>query len=39
MTRLLNQRRERVAVFSSRKFKPLRENRIPVWRCDDGGVP
>ena len=41
MTRLLNLRRcgERIAVFSSRKSKPLRKDRIPVCRCDDGGAP
>ena len=27
------------AVFSSRKLKPLRKDRIRVWRCDDGGAP
>ena len=41
MTRLLDQRRrgERIAVCPSRKFKPLRKDRIRVWRCDDGGAP
>ena len=41
MTHLLDQRRcgERIAVCPSRKFKPLRKDRIRVWRCDDGGAP
>lgn len=30
---------ERIAVFSSRRFKPPRRDRIRAWQYDDGGAP